>query len=105
MERTDFRFYREGLLWYIDLPEWEGPKENLQMILGADMLLDVLSNENPDVTVRFTNYKFDGCHSLVHLGGGYYENDAWHGPSIVWLCDVTEFIFGEYPDIIYYRRI
>ena len=28
--------------WYIDLPEWEGAHANLQMVAGADLLLDHL---------------------------------------------------------------
>ena len=28
--------------WYIDLPEWEGAHANLEMVAGADLLLDHL---------------------------------------------------------------
>lgn len=32
---TEFRFYKEEThRWYVDLPEWEGPKAALEMVDG-----------------------------------------------------------------------
>jgi hypothetical protein len=108
MIRT-FDFYKEeDNRWYVRLPEWEGPKEDLEMVLGADMLLDALSHEGPWVRVCMGDEPFEGCHTLTHrlvdveATPGWYDNDAWHGPSTIWLCYVTEFVFGCYPDKIYY---
>jgi len=37
-------FYKETTgEWYIDLPDYPGPKEDLQMVLGADKMLDPIS--------------------------------------------------------------
>lgn len=106
MERTDFRFYKEDNRWYVDLPEWPGSKEDLEMIEGADYLLGILAGEdNDEVLVKFTDEPFEGCHRLTHLGNGYYNNNAWHGPSMIWLCYVTEFVFGNYPEFIYYCKL
>jgi hypothetical protein len=64
-----FKFYKEeDNRWFVDLPEWEGEKDD--------------HNESSE---------------------GYYNNDAWHGPSTIWLCSVTEFVFGKYPEKIYYK--
>ena len=38
-----FRFYRDDIGWFVDLPEWEGERWELQMVMGADSFLDVLS--------------------------------------------------------------
>jgi len=103
MEARIFRFYKEeDNRWYIDLPEWEGSKEDLEMVLGADVLLFNLANEQDEVYVEFGSKPFDNCHTLTHTDEGYYDNDAWHGPSTIWLCHVTKFVFGDYPDKIYY---
>lgn len=106
MIRT-FKFNKEeDNRWFVDLPEWEGEKEELEMVLGADILLDIISQDGWWVDVMMSDEEFSGCKTLTHdkteLMAGYYNNDAWHGPSTVWLCSVTEFVFGYYPDKIYY---
>lgn len=106
MIRT-FNFYKEGNgKWFVDLPEWTGPKEDLEMVLGADVLLDILANGYHDVSVKFGDEPFEGAKILSYNYNdeteGFYDNDAWHGPSTVWLCHVTQFVFGKYPEKIYY---
>jgi hypothetical protein len=107
MIRT-FKFYKEDNKWYVDLPEWRGDKSDLEMVLGADLLLEIISGDYDDCSVTFGDEPFDGCHTLTHDLTqdipGYYNNDAWHGPSTIWLCPVTIFVFGEYPDKIYYKK-
>lgn len=97
------RFYKDpDNRWYVDLPEWEGEKDDLEMVSGADLLLDIISSGTDYVDVTFDTDIFDGAKELKHKGGGYYDNNAPHGPSTIWLCSVTEFVFGNYPDKIYY---
>ena len=55
------RFYKtdEGR-WYIDLPEWldnDMPIEALEMIDGADLLLDKLSKYSNEVIINFSSKK------------------------------------------------
>ena len=102
----NFRFYKEDNRWFVHLPEWEGDREELEMVAGADLLLDILANGNSEVTVHFTDQPTPSpdFHTLTHTGDGYYQNSAWHGPSTIWLCHVTEFVFGRYPEKIYYKR-
>jgi hypothetical protein len=97
--------------WYIDLPEWMGPKANLEMVEGADTLLDILSKGKDRITVSFTDVKTDfpdkGVRStlgLTHVGNGTYNvnpDDTTFSreelPQQIWLCSVTQFIFGDYP--------
>ncbi|MFN4885339.1 MAG: DUF6717 family protein, partial [Bacteroidota bacterium] len=42
--------------WYIDLPEWSGPRANLEMVAGADTMLDVFAQDHERINVTFTNY-------------------------------------------------
>ena len=42
--KNAYRFNKEDGKWYIDLPDWTGTKGELQMVGGADTLLDHLSN-------------------------------------------------------------
>jgi hypothetical protein len=108
--RYDF-YKEENGRWYVDLPEWTGDKSDLEMVEGADVLLDILLGEeytHPRISVRFETEPFEGSHTLTYhedpVIEGYYENDAWHGPSMIWLCSVTEFVFSYYPNKIYYSR-
>jgi hypothetical protein len=52
------RFYKEGKIWYIDLPEFLdeglGTKANLIMVDGSDALLDILSKNGKEVTIEFS---------------------------------------------------
>ncbi len=92
--------------WYAIIPEWTGERAELEMVCGADLLIEALANDYDRVSVRFSTNRFDGCKTLTYeeneLERGWYSNDAWHGPSTIWLCHVTEFVFGSYPNKIYY---
>jgi hypothetical protein len=99
--------------WYIDLPEWKGPKASLEMVLGADTMLDILSESNERINVTFSNYEhaeMDAEFKLEHKSNGYYSVSDLKGaytliPEEIWLCDVTKFVFtSDYPEVIYVRR-
>lgn len=114
-------FYRtESQRWFVNLPEYEGPVEDLEMVAGADTLLDIISMNHFDgenlVTVRvFTNTldsNPDRAHYMLTLGeilkseiGGATYN-LYHpaiSPFEIWLCDVTRFVFGEFPNTIWFE--
>lgn len=116
--------------WFIDLPEYlihgEGPngiepnEADLQMVLGADKFLDELSEEGNEVYLlistdvkeirdyeelpMFAKHGWDWISRANYVetfNGCYYTN----GARYLWLCPVTEFIFGEYPKNIYYKKV
>ena len=98
------KFYREENKWYIHLPEWKGDKEELEMILGADQMLDELSNYEDKITLEINVESSQ--HDVVILekieedfAGATYMCAAFDYP--IWLCSVTKHLFGVYPDKIY----
>lgn len=117
------RFYKEAGTWYIDLPAYLeaglGTKANLMMVAGADILLDQLSNQGTDVTVHIETAPYaEQTYAIKKIGigkdqdllealghapvdyGAYYKADQ--NGLILWLCPVTEYIFGgDYPENIY----
>lgn len=109
----DIRFYldKTDWLWYADIPEWEGPKSDLEMVMGADKMLEIMTQGETEITLSFSTSKPDipvSTLSLVKLGdsegGGYYNFDTFQGIEYemsVWLCDVTKFVFGDIPDYLY----
>ena len=122
------RFYKENGIWYIDLPEFLeaglGTKANLMMVSGADTLLDILSKNTDEVTVKFSNQKFEGYNerlSIKNFGldkdyldeighapvdyGAYYKT-TYNTGFDVWLCPVTMYVCeGGYPEYIYIKTI
>jgi hypothetical protein len=129
------RFYKENGMWYIDLPEFLeaglGTKNNLLMVAGADTLLNILTDDGTEAVIEFGDERFDGCNVQLDLNemgkdqalldavghapvdyGAYYSayNTQWLGYefklSSVWLCPVTEYVFGgKYPERIYLRVV
>jgi hypothetical protein len=112
MEPTNFRFYKtvEGE-WYVDLPEWEGSREDLQMVAGADNWLDIMSEGDYELVIRLSDQNFPGSYPMFQTKPGdtgmYYHipqyMDIKFGLNI-WLCDVTRFVFGYFPEKIYFCR-
>lgn len=90
--------------WFVVLPEWEGDKDDLEMILGADTMLDVLADGNTVVDLLLSdepfNHKFELKFIREDMGGSFYQVDEPLSMEI-WLCSVVKFVFGEFPKTIY----
>lgn len=104
-----FEKYQER--WYIDLPSWEGPKDDLEMVMGADTLLDIISQDKNSVRIHILEEPMEGWnYRLDYLrddsGGAYYminHNTNLITPFECWLCKVTSFVFGYLPKTIYFK--
>jgi hypothetical protein len=114
---NSYRFYRDEIGWFVDLPEWEGTKSDLQMVMGADTFLDILSQGENEVYVTLSTEPFEYCGVLdyIFLGrlegpelgeGAWYSLREYMGLDFnlkMWLCDVTKFVFGDFPKQIYFK--
>lgn len=108
------KFVKEnGKTWYIDLPNWTGRKSALQMVAGADTLLDLISSGNDEVILFVSTENFDGSNLLTKVkkcwfnGADYYCKE-YNGMVInhdLWLCDVTKLVLGYFPDKIYFAKL
>ena len=98
-----FKFEKESSgRWYVVLPDWTGHKDNLEMVSGADTMLDILAQGENEVDVALSLEPFEGCNMILHYkeGGNYdLKSDLYN--FNVWLCYVTVFVFDEYPKTIY----
>jgi len=114
----NFKFYKEpNGEWFVDLPEWEGSKADLQMVAGADTFLEILSQGEQTVNVILSTTHFNGCEVLEmkYLGriegwelgeGAWYELKTYMGLEYkldMWLCDVTKFVFNHFPEKIFFK--
>jgi len=112
-----YRFIKEGRDWYIDLPEYienGGSKGDLQMVEGADTMLDFISGGANEVSLILDRTAFSGSDTLKllercdpYVGGGYYNLKVFDGKEFkktMWLCAVTEYVFGDLPEEIFIKR-
>lgn len=99
--------------WYIDLPQWKGSHSNLQMVGGADDLLDFMGT-NP-VTVSCISSSEDkeisGYFKLRRIDwgltqGAFYQVEGLEGfEQEIWICPVTLYVLGRYPEFIYLKQL
>jgi hypothetical protein len=111
-------FINEKTGWYIDLPEYidqGGSKADLQMVEGADTMLDIMANGNAEVSIVLDTKPFDGADELTllelcdpEIGGGFYLMHTYKGKEIMhrmWLCGVALFVFGFMPEKIFIKQV
>ena len=102
-------FAKEDGVWYAQVKGWPGPKAMCAMVDGADTFLDHLSGNGDRVRVVLSRSPQAGYAPLTYLAphpagdGAYYTVDLNGAEHRMWLCGVTEFVFGAMPDRIYYR--
>jgi hypothetical protein len=112
-----FRFYKDvNKEWFIDIPEWTGSKADLEMVQGADTMLDIVSNHSEECFLKMSDESFDGAEMLTlerariqnHGGGGDYILEKYQSETInhkMWLCEVTRHVFNGLPENIYFRKV
>ncbi len=84
------------------------------MVEGADTMLDYVGEGANEVTLTLAEEPFDGANVLKltqdlsqEIGGGIYFLEEYEGESInqqMWLCEVTEWVFGKLPATIYFKK-
>jgi hypothetical protein len=109
---TNFRFYKTPVgEWFIDLPEWEGDHADLQMLAGADNWLEIMAEGDREIFIRISDESFPGSYGMFQTkpgeSGMYYFIPKYMGIDYsmnIWLCEVTRFVFGYFPEKIYFCR-
>jgi hypothetical protein len=105
------KFIKLAGKWFVHLPNYPGHYSDLEMVLGADVLCDMIDTfETGSIAATVSDEPFDSIFSTreyildfvnkEHDGANYrlreYKLD-------VWLCDVTKYVFGEFPATIYIK--
>jgi hypothetical protein len=114
MKQT-YSFYKEDNGdWFIDLPlDGTFTKADYQMVCGADIMLDIISNFGNLIKLEIDTEQFDGSDVLQFVaepeyGGAEYRVDNLDGKyigTIIWLCNVTKYLFGSFPLEIYLKKV
>jgi hypothetical protein len=111
-------FIKEATGWYIDLPEYikkGGSKADLQMVEGADTMLDIMADGDTTVSVQLDTKPFNEADELElvelcdpAIGGGIYLMHTHKGEAVehrMWLCGVALFVFGFMPEKIFVKQV
>lgn len=102
--------------WFVHLPDYPGHYSELEMVLGADVMCDMIDKfDTGHITVivdtepsenHFTarEYTLDFVNSTTSNGEQDGANYRMREFKLdVWLCNVTKYVFGEFPATIYIR--
>lgn len=107
-----YRFYKdEDNRWYVHLPKFieeGGTKAELEMIAGADEMLDLLSENGNEIMLHISETKRD-CRLELRLqkahegegGADYLAINKENYEFPVWLCSVVLYVFNKYPETLY----
>lgn len=112
------KFVKLAGKWYVHLPNYIGSVEALEMVMGADELCEKLDNDKDGlVIIKASQFRTDmgvyGDYDWVldrvectEPGATYsaLSQDGYESLS-VWLCEVTLFVFEEYPKVLYIKNI
>jgi len=107
--------------WYVDFPEWPLSHDNLEMVAGADDLLDLLNNKKTNKVFLEIDLKrpqkdsiqLKKVHSAITKGAFYVIETplkGWERQTAIrrkqlWLCPVTLAVLGHYPKNIYIKQV
>lgn len=97
--------------WFVVLPDYDGEQEDLEMVDGADTLLDFLTTDGMYVIVNVSLEEENGYPIQLNLvdhdvlGGTYRVENLEGFNQNVWLCNVVHFLFGEHPEMIYFKML
>ena len=109
-------FTKIGRKWYCDVPGF--PKELFEhtlMVGGASKFLEYYSRGESKIvaTIRATTAEGEKffCGSRLHkisstlTGGAFYKDPSGNFNEEIWLCPVTLFLLGKYPERILIYKI
>ena len=117
------RFYREDGRWYADIQGQS--KEDNEMIDGCDSVLELLYNKksacqpdtlnllvstkkripSPIIKIDLRKQEEDEEGATYRIDGGILAREMGIKGETCWLCNVTKFVFGCFPDRVRILKI
>lgn len=113
-------FVKEDGRWYYDFKNWGFAHDNLEMVAGADDLCELYSKGQDKFTINIVASrkrleKYQQTHQEL-IGEAWPEDFKltdrlfygrnYESPDSVkmWICPVTLFVLGRYPNYLYVQR-
>ena len=102
------KFIKLSERWFVDIP-WKGSVDDLQMVSGADTLIESLSDDNSTLVVEISTEPIESEYKLKLSHddefGAYYKVWTFEMKNEIWLCNVTKHVFGEFPKELYIKLL
>lgn len=100
----------DGHNWFVELPQYPGPKGDLLMVAGTDKILDDLAENKNSISFKVSDQPFKGALHLTKVidldkGGAFYKTHAPLKFRIVWFCKVMLYVFGKHPKNLYFEKM
>ena len=109
--QLSFECFEDGR-WFVVFPEYEGPQEDLEMVEGADKMLDALTTDGLMVELDISlEEPSDRDYFILELEGhdedGAFYNviDCPQFTGNIWLCNVVHDLFEEHPERFYLKTV
>jgi hypothetical protein len=102
----NINFYQKNNRWYADLPEYlllGGTEEECEMVAGADVWLSQIAEGEKKISLSLSTEYKEGWEKLHKIDEDEYGAVYLIHSFPMWLCPVTKFVFGSYPENIYYK--
>lgn len=102
-------FTKENDRWFAEVPEWTGDREELEMVCGADTMLDIISQGRSQITLNISETPFEDTQFTLTInredgGGAWYNVLNENIIPEIWLCHVTKFVFdGRLPEKLFVK--
>ena len=94
--------------WYVVFPEYEGDQDDLEMVEGADRMLDALTEDGLYSTLNIcleepSNGEYFTLEMEAHDEDGAFYNviNCLQFEGTVWLCNVVHEFFGNHLEQIF----
>lgn len=117
------KFFKQDNKWYADVPNHT--LEENEMVMGADIALDYLSNGKNEVFITVTDTDPGWNAPLIFHRKEHDDDGAYYTMSgilfmdfldnfaqeligtrpEIWICNVTHDVFGEHPEHIYVLKV
>ena len=119
---TKVKFFKQDNRWYADIPNHT--LEENEMVMGADIALDYLSDGKNEVILTLTD-EYPGWNTPLEFFRKEHDDEGatysvsgillmglleevgkqFVGRPEVWICNVTHDVFGEHPEKIYLLKV
>lgn len=110
-ETRVFDFVKDRGKGYLELPVYDGSRDDLRIVSGADTWLDMLSSNGTQVSMRISLNellpdRIERFFEMPSIGGEYNQARLLNGKRmnhLMWIISVIIFLFGKHPDFIHYK--
>ena len=87
----NYRFYKEeDGRWYVDIPEWEGSKDDLEMVCGADIMLNIMAQGSDSILLLLSDEPYKFTPMVRRLDGSEVDYDIYSLPDVTEINKIKE---------------